>query len=439
MQYCLIGNSFRKDQFIEVDERGKIISISNSRKDEDAEVIKLNGIVLPGLVNSHSHAFQVLLRGSIDKPMNFSDWVDSALYPLVEQLSDHSLEIATTVAYCQMIQNGITTVGEFHYIHNQLDGSYEGDELTQVVIEAAKSVGIRQRLLYCGYDKGSKLGQKRFKREVNEVLNSVNNLRSRYHNDELIHIGVAPHSLHGASEEMIDALMKWSIENNEPIHIHIAEQQSDLDLAKKLYNRSPLEFLNSKKLFNSNLSLVHGIWVKEDELQYMKDGRSHHVYNPLTNMALGDGIAPMDLYLSNEIPSAIGTDANNDLNILQELRTVEWLQRVSKLEMGILKPPQGSFGDISQLLFDMVTRNGGKSLMLPIGELKEGNYADFIVITTDTFSIRKKGNILDQIINSLNIVEVLDAVYIGGELIYTSSNGFTRINVDDLLDKFNNI
>ena len=372
----------------------------------------LDGLVLPGMVNGHSHAFQVLLRGYADHPKDFRDWVDNYLYPLVLKLDSHLLSDSTTRAYQQMIRNGITSVGEFHYIHN-LDGIKEGAE---IVIDSALKTGIRQRLLYTGYDLGNKKGQGRFHRTVEEVLNSLDYLRTKYSETSTIHIGAAPHSLHGASPEMIRQLVKWAQENDEIAHIHLAEQQSDVEEARTIFNKRPVEVLKDLGVLSEHLAIVHGIWLEEDEIALMAEMGTKHVYNPLTNMYLGDGIANLPAYVKCCVPTSLGTDANISLNLIHEARIAEWLQRIKTLQMGILKRNGQTSPQL--LLWDMMTKNGGKALNLPIGEIKENYFADFILINDGEISLIEENDLITQLTSSYSMEHGLLASWVGGNQVF---------------------
>ena len=428
-----------KDGFI------KRITHKNNLQSTDVPVIPLVGIMIPGLINSHSHAFQILLRGKADNPENFHVWVQRYLYPLIEQLSTSDIHYASMVAYAQMLRNGITTVGEFHYIHNQTGikepASQQKDEISRCVIQAAQNVGIRIRFLYSGYDLGQSRAQKRFHRTVAEVVESLTNLRLYYLDDQLVHIGASPHSLHGASFQMIDAMIKWARENKEPAHIHLAEQKSDRKFSLDKYGESPVHYLAKKGLLDANLAIVHGIWVEHDELELLSNRQVKHVYCPLTNMYLGDGIAPILDYIKHKIPIAIGTDANIALNLFREICSVEWLQRVTSLEMGkILSQTQDGFA--GKALFEMGTINGGKALKLPVGELEAGMYADFLILEEAELSFKQSDNtehFLNQLISSASLIHLLRSVYVNGELVFDRFEGFKKFDFEKLLQKFNNI
>ncbi len=415
---ALIGTELKQNLVITI--RNGIIAAIEPLEESSVdrkEMRPMDGVLLPGLVNGHSHAFQVYLRGRADHPRNFRDWVDSYLYPLVLKLNEESLYQSSYTAFRQMIRNGVTTVGEFHYIHNLNE---EIEEPAEIVIKAAMDAGIRIRLLYTGYDLGNKEGQKRFQRSPEKVIESLDLLHEKYKDQKKIHVGTAPHSLHGASSEMIQLLVNWAVQKEEIAHIHLAEQKSDIGESLEQFGKRPAEVLDSLGVLCPNLAIVHGIWLDDDEIQLLGSKGVKHVYNPLTNMYLGDGIANLPFYLKHGVPTSVGTDANVSLDLLKEVRMAEWLQRIKYLEMGILK--RYSRTDIASELYSMATKNGGLALNLPIGEIKVGNYADFILIDDKDLSLIEKSPLINQLVTSYSMPHGLKEVWVGGNLVYESQN-----------------
>ena len=438
---------FETEKYIETDKDGRIKRIGKVRElgsDELNSARHLDGVVIPGFVNSHSHAFQVLLRGRGDHPKNFHDWVKTSLYPLVKSLKTTDIEIATKVAYAQMIRNGITCVGEFHYLHNlhpdETPDINSNDPISISVIKSAEEIGIRQRFLYTGYDLGSKPGQERFNRNPFEVVESLNSLKKLFRDSPLIRIGAAPHSLHGASEVMIRELKKWAEENGEVCHIHLSEQEGDVKESLNQFGMRPVEYLEDKGFLSSSVVIVHGIWLENSEINTLSTRGVKHVYNPMTNMHLGDGIAPIRQYLARGVTTALGTDANVNPDITKEMKAVEYLQRISALEMGIIQSVT-SDKNAAQTLFKMGTENGGIALKLKVGLLEEGYFGDFLVLDVDDFGFANgtKKYFLENLTLSASIQNVLKEVYVGGNLVYSKDQGFTRFDQKELYKSFTEI
>jgi 5-methylthioadenosine/S-adenosylhomocysteine deaminase len=345
-----------------------------------------HALIVPGLVNTHSHAFQVLLRGRGEQARSFRDWVDRHLYALVERMSPELVYRSAVLAFAEMLLEGVTSVGEFFYL-NRLPGAGPHGG-ARAVLQAAEAVGIRLCLLRSLYDRRRRSAQERFCEPPEEALASARDLqaevRERGHG-----FGVAPHSLHGASAEMIRRGFELGVELDCPVHIHLAEQRSDLEGSRELYGTSPLRALEGLGVLDRRLTCVHGVWLDAEEIELMGRRGVSLAYNPRSNMALGDGIAPLREMLHAGVRVSLGIDgpgANNQAGILHEVRAAEALQRVRSLEMNQLPGIAGGRPD-PRVLLEMATANGAKNLGLAAGELLPGEWADFLVVDLEDPSL----------------------------------------------------
>lgn len=370
-------------------------------------------LLIPGCVNAHSHAFQVLLRPTTGQPHNFADWVDRFLYPLVLTLDEESLYGSALLAFTEMMRGGITTVGEFFYVHNLEDGSSSRQRNVHAVIQAARDAGIRMVLIRALYDRGEKEGQKRFKESADQALQQTEELAQHYANNHMVNVLPAPHSLHGASRELIEGAAQLAQKLKTPWHIHLSEQQSDIPFAEKEYGKRPVHCLEEWGVLSERTTLVHGIWLDASERQLLGQHRASLVYNPVTNMALGDGTGPIPELWEQGVNVALGSDANLISELFSEARSSEYLQRNRHLAMGCL--PQ------VRSLFQMLNRNGGRVLGQPIGTLEEGHCADFLAINPESPSLlpalwekNQEVALLNQIIYSMVPQSSIDAVYVDG-------------------------
>lgn len=386
-RYVFWDRRFAPEGAVLVDDGGRIVAVGPgervaAREDAvDAERIDFSECaIIPGCINSHTHSFQVLLRGNGDNARNFRDWVDGHLYPLVERLDDEALVAAAMLAYAEMALSGTTTVGEFFYVHNGPGGVRNANRHAAALVEAARRMGMRIALLRTMYDLGAKPGQARFQETVEQAVENTTELHARFAHDPHVRVLPAPHSLHGASAEMLRAGAALAERFDGPYHIHLAEQQGDTAFAEQQYGASPLRALDKLGVLSSRTTLVHGIWLDEGERALLAESGGALVYNPLTNMALGDGVARIPDLVARGVPVALGTDANNRLNLFDEMRAVEYLQRVVALEMGIVPGAAPDSRASALPLFEMGTANGGRVLGFDAGTLAEGQWADFAVV-----------------------------------------------------------
>lgn len=383
------GDGFVKDACLVLDAEGFIVDFGpiSEKEDQykDAYPSDYKGhVIVPGCVNAHSHSFQVLMRGAADHPQNFADWVSSYLYPIVLKLDDESIELAAILAFAQMLKAGTTSLGEFHYIHNGPDGP-GGHRIDEIVLGAARRLGLRTTMARCFYDQSKRPGQERFKESPEEAVTATKALRDAFKDDPLVTVIPAPHSLHGASEDMIKAAFELAEEFDCPYHIHLSEQKGDLDFSRSLYKGlTPLEALDALGVLGPRTVLVHGIWLTDKERALLADRGGSLVYNPCTNMALGDGVANIPDLMRKNIPIALGTDANYTLSIFSEMRAMEYLQRIQSLEMGVLSRIDKR-GASSILECGRV--HGAKVLGTSTGRLDKGMPADLLVIDRDDPSL----------------------------------------------------
>lgn len=374
--------------------------------------------LLPGTITAHSHCFQVLLRGAGDHPASFRDWVRGHLYPLVERLGPDGLEAAALLCFTQMARNGITTVGEFHYLHNALDMSPLGPELSRRVIAAARRVGLRITLLRALYDVQQLRGQGRFAEPPAQAADAIRTLARDHRSDPAVRVLPAPHSLHGATREAIETGAALARELDGPWHIHLAEQQDDLETARRLHGHSPLQALDALGVLDRRTVLVHGIWLSEAEQDLLAARGGGLVTNPATNMALGDGIAPLAGLLRRGVPVALGTDLNAAPNVFHELRLAEMLQRTQALRMGVLATARGGAPD-PRLLFEMATRHGATLLGVEAGALEPGRWADLVALDLEEpallpASLRGGDELLAAICGSAAAEQAVRASWVGG-------------------------
>jgi 5-methylthioadenosine/S-adenosylhomocysteine deaminase len=384
--WTLVDGTFRAGHAVLVSSEGEVVAVGEPADvaahpgAEGAERVDLPGqALLPGTVSAHSHAFQVFLRGWADHPRSFSDWVERFLYPLVLKLDDKTVEAAALLCFAQMARAGITSVGEFHYLHNGPAGEERGEQLADLVLGAARRVGLRVAFLRAVYDQQRRPGQARMAQPVERALAGLRATREAWAHDPRVSVAPAPHSLHGASREAIEASAAAAKELGVPWHIHLAEQEEDVPFAQRRYGATPLRALESWGVLDARTVLVHGIWLDGEERRLLAARGGALVTNPTTNMALGDGIADLPDLLDLGVPVAVGTDMNACPNVFAEVRAAEYLQRVRALKMGCLAGSAAGAPDPSRV-FALATEHGARALGLPVGALEVGRRADLVAV-----------------------------------------------------------
>lgn len=378
---------FEKDGAVLVDDAGRIVAaggraeVKAHPRAAGAEETTLAGrALLPGTVSAHSHAFQVMLRGSSDHPPSFREWVKAHLYPLVERLDEASLEAAALLCFSQMARAGVTTVGEFHYIHNAHDDyAPRSRALAQVVIGAARRVGLRIAFVRAIYDVQERFGQGRFAESPQDAARAIRELHEEHAGDPHVTVLPAPHSLHGATREAVETGATLARELGTRWHIHLAEQRGDVGYSERFHGGTPLVVLDRWGVLDERTVLVHGIWLTAEERELLARKKGALISNPVTNMALGDGIAPLAELMALGVPVALGTDLNAAPNVFGEMRAAELLQRVHHLRMGVLSTTGGATPD-PERIFAMGTRHGARVLDVEAGALEPGLWADMVAI-----------------------------------------------------------
>ncbi len=421
--------TFEKDGAVLVDDAGRIVAAGARATVEalpgaaGATKVSLPGrALLPGTVSAHSHAFQVMLRGSSDHPPSFREWVKAHLYPLVERLDEASLEAAALLCFSQMARAGITTVGEFHYIHNAHDDyAPRSRALAQVVIAAARRVGLRIAFVRAIYDVQERFGQGRFAEAPQDAARAVRELHKEHAGDPHVTVLPAPHSLHGATREAVETGATLAKELGTRWHIHLAEQRGDVGYSERFHGGTPLVVLDRWGVLDERTVLVHGIWLTPEERELLARKKGALISNPATNMALGDGIAPLEELMKLGVPVALGTDLNASPNVFFEMRTAEMLQRVHHLRMGVLSTTGGGAPE-PERIFAMGTRHGARALGVEAGALEPGLWADMVAFDLDDPSVLPASVIggpalLSAVTSSLVAESAVTDVFVAGKRI----------------------
>jgi formimidoylglutamate deiminase len=383
--------------------------------------------ILPGLVNVHSHAFQRVIRGRTEyrsgaERDTFWTWRES-MYHAANLLSPDALYHAARMAYLEMLLSGITTVGEFHYVHRAPGGvPYQDRNLLGLqVLRAAGETGLRIALLRtayvrAGWGKPVDPGQVRFLTpRVRDFIADTEALRAVL--PPAATIGVAPHSVRAVPLDYLRELADYARSNGLPLHMHVAEQPAEVEACLAEYGKRPVEFLQQQGILNSHFTGIHAIHITAEEVAYLGEAKAQVCACPTSERNLGDGAVPADRLMDAGAGICFGSDSNVQIDILEDARLLEYHLRMNKLERVVLAP--GSSKDaLARRLFTSATETGAASLRVPAGSLEVGRQADFFTVDLDDPSLAGAGSgaLLNHIVFSLERTAVRD-VAVGGKLV----------------------
>lgn len=370
----LTSKGWVEPAYVTLDDDGLVVSVSAKKPAAPATWDKVNGFVVPGFQNAHSHAFQYAMGGMAEHlpkdqaSDDFWSWRE-AMYRLAGKVTPDHVERVASMLYAEMLRFGYTAVAEFHYLHHDAEGRpyKHAAEMGQRLMAAAEAVGIHLTLvpvLYRqgGFNQKASAGQRRFlSQSLDAYLELLAATRAAAKGKDDVVVGFGAHSLRAADAEEIKQLF-GSAEAG-PIHVHIAEQQREVDDCVRHLGRRPVAWLLENVKPSSRLSLVHATHVDAAELQGMVAGNVNLVVCPSTEGNLGDGFFPLREFVEMGGEFAIGSDSHIGLNPLEELRWFDYGQRLKLEKRNVLCRNGGD--DSGQVIHDLAWRRGRLAMGLP--------------------------------------------------------------------------
>ena len=368
-------------------------------------------ILLPGFVNTHTHLSMALFRGLADD-LSLDEWLNDNIWPMEANLNEYYCYIGALLGAVELIKSGTTTFSDMYF--------YMED-----VAKAVEESGIRAVLSYGMIDFGD---EEKRKAEIEKNMNLFKNCHNTA--DGRIKVFFGPHSPYTASEELLKEVRKLADENNIKIHIHVSETQKEIDDVSAEKGLSPFEYLDSIGFLGPDVLCAHCVWLSDEEIEIIKKHDVKISHNPCSNMKLASGIAPVKKLLDNDICVAIGTDgasSNNNLDIIEELKTASLLQKVSTLDPEALNSDEA---------LAMGTIEGAKALGLDdeIGTIEVGKKADLILIDTNNANmIPDSSKLSSNIIYAANGFNV-DTTICNGQILMENRQ-LTTLDEQDIYKK----
>lgn len=427
---ALLADGWANDVRIDIGADGAIAAIAADTPPEKG--VKPLDLLLPGMANLHSHAFQRAMAGLTERAAgtdknHFWGWRET-MYRFAGTLSPEQIEAIARTLYIELLKHGYTAVGEFHYLHHDTGGRPYADpaELSHRIVAAAKDTGIHLTHLPVLYQTANVNGanalpeQRRFLHSTESYLALLETLRKRYGKTEGVTLGVAPHSLRAvpseALEQMLEALPGLGL-GDCPIHIHAAEQEKEVADCLSWSDQRPVEWLLNHVPVDARWCLVHATHMTQEETKRLAHSGAVAGLCPTTEADLGDGIFPGEAYLKAGGRLGIGTDSQVCLNPFAELRQLEYAQRLSLQRRTVLAEP--ATPSVGRTLYAKAAAGGAQALGLNGGAIAAGKRADLVAIAPDDplFDGRDGDQCLDTLIFASLRYRITDVLVAGRHVI----------------------
>ena len=395
---------------------------------------RLTGLVFPGLVTAHSHAFHRALRGRTHRAGgDFWAW-RQPMYQLASRLTPETYYDLARAVYAEMLLSGITLVGEFHYLHHRPNGESFTDPnaMSEAVVSAAMDVGIRITLIDAAYLASDMNGtpplqeQTRFSDgDIESWSQRVHDMASRLGANPLARLAVAAHSVRAVTTGDLEAIAGVASELSAPLHIHVSEQPVENEACLAAHGVTPIELLHRHRYLNENTTLIHATHTTDNDRRLIAESGAGVCFCPTTEADLGDGIGPGIEYQEAGVRLSLGSDSNATIDILEEAKRIEQHDRLRLGRRAIHDPAS---------LLDAATTGGANALGWPeTGRIEPGSLADFVVL--DDRSLDLAGLDLDSGVASIVMSSTRSAVtdvVVSGEMLVINRVGFGLPTLSDI-------
>ena len=368
-------------------------------------------ILLPGLINTHTHLSMTLFRGLADD-LSLDSWLNDHIWPMEANLNGDYCYIGALLGAVELIKSGTTTFSDMYF--------YMED-----VARAVEDAGIRAVLSYGMIDFGDAEKREAEIEENLQLFKSCNGMA-----DGRIKVFFGPHSPYTASEDLLIKVRELADEYNMGIHIHVSETEKEINDSLDEKGLRPFEYLEKIGFLGPDVVAAHCVWLSDEEIKIIKKHDVKVSHNPCSNMKLASGIAPVSKLIENDICVSIGTDgasSNNNLDLIEELKTASLLQKVSTLDPKVLSSDEA---------ITMATIKGAEALGLEneIGSIEVGKKADIILIDTNSANmVPDSSSLSSNVIYSANGSNV-DTTICNGKILMENKK-LTVLDEQEIYDK----
>ncbi|WP_416409508.1 formimidoylglutamate deiminase [Agrobacterium rosae] len=411
---ALLTTGWARDVRLEI-EGGLICSLTVGTQPQPGD--ERTSVLVPAMPNLHSHAFQRAMAGlaEIRGPADDSFWSwRTVMYRFALSMTPDHVEAVAAQLYMEMLEAGYCRVGEFHYLHNDKDGAHYANiaEMAERIGAASTATGIGLTLLpvfyaHSGFGGQPPIdGQRRFIHSVESygrVMEGAAKVLADLPGGVL---GIAPHSLRAVTDQQLDEILPLAAGG--PVHIHVAEQVKEVEDCVAWSGARPVEWLLDHAPVDDRWCLIHATHMTEDETRRVAQSGAVAGLCPITEANLGDGVFPAPSFLAEGGRYGIGSDSNILTSVAQELRMLEYSQRLALRARNVVADAGGSTG---RKLFEQARLGGNAALQAKSG-LIEGGGADIVSLDTSAVPYLSEDQLLDHWIFAGGVA--VDAVWSAG-------------------------
>jgi 5-methylthioadenosine/S-adenosylhomocysteine deaminase len=395
---------------------GAIIGIGDSeeftKKFSASQIIDATGkLVLPGLINTHTHSPMTIFRGYADD-LHLKEWLYDHIFPIESEfVTPENVRTGTRLAIAEMLLSGTTTFNDMYYYV---------DEMAKVVDQVGVRAVLTESLIDFSVPNSP---------SPEHALQVSEDLIKKWEKHPLITIGVSAHAPYTTSPEVIKKGKELADKYNLPFNIHVAETRGEYDLTQKEFGMTPVQFLDSIGVLGSNVIAAHSVHLTPEDIEIFARRGVGVAHNPQCNMKLASGVAPVPAFLKAGVKVGIGTDgvaSNNDLDLFDEVRSAAFIHKLNSNNPTVLD---------AQTALEMVTIGGARVLRMEdkIGSLEAGKRADIIILDMNQPHAHPVYNIYSLIIYSLRGSDV-ETVMVDGRLM-VHNRKLVTLDLDRLYDK----
>ncbi|NLB89082.1 MAG: amidohydrolase [Syntrophomonadaceae bacterium] len=350
-----------------------------------------NRVVIPGLINTHTHAAMTLLRGYADD-LPLKEWLETKIWPLEDKLTAEDIYWGTMLAIVEMIKSGTTSFTDMYFFMDE-------------VAQAVEYTGIR------GFLSRGMIG---VGPERDQAIEDSINLHKKWQGaaNGRITFMLGPHAPYTCPPEYLTKVIDLAKDLDSFIHIHVSETLTEFNDIKNQYGKTPVKHLYDLGLFEQKVIAAHCVHLTEEDMNILYENKVGVAHNPVSNMKLASGIAPVPQLLEKKIPVSLGTDgasSNNDLDMLQEMRTCTLLHKVNTMNPTVLPAHQA---------LQMATRNGAINLGVgdKLGQIKAGMKADLVIVSLKEANMTPRYDIMANLVYAAKSSDV-ETVIIDGQVV----------------------